>query len=155
VVHFGLVTSLAAIVRCLEMALGPEVDDFVSVFVDDILIMSRSYEEHLEHLDIVFRKLEKANLVPNKETCEFFKTEVKFLGHIISSESIRTDPDKIENIMNSPTPRKTTDVRAFLGLTGYYRRNFRSSKPITSVGQNNFRSHKAISSFLTDNQGRT
>jgi hypothetical protein len=77
---------------------------------------------HLKHLDLIFKKLKRENLVLSKEKCEFFQTEVKFLGHIISSEDIRTDPDKIESITNFPTPRKNKDVRAFLGLTGYYRR---------------------------------
>jgi hypothetical protein len=122
VVSFGLVTSLTAVVGCLELALGPEVEEYVSVFLGYILIISRSYEEHLQHLDNVFKKLKKANLVLSKDKCEFFRPEVKFLGHIISSEGIRTDPDKIESIVKFPIPRKTKDVRAFLALTGYYHR---------------------------------
>ena len=94
VVPFGLVTSLAAMVRCLELALGPEVEDFVSIFVDDILVISKSFEEHLEHLKIVFRKLQAANLTLNLEKCEFGKSQIKFLGHIISAEGITTDPEK-------------------------------------------------------------
>ena len=70
VVPCGLVTSLAAVVKCLELVLGHEVEDFVSVFVDDILIISRSFEEHLQHLEIVFRKLRDANLALNLEKCE-------------------------------------------------------------------------------------
>ena len=64
-------------IKCLELALGPEVDDFVSVFVDDILIISKSFEEHMQHLDIVFRKLRDANLALNLEKCEFGKSQIK------------------------------------------------------------------------------
>ena len=96
VVPFGLVTSLAAIIKCLELALGPEVEEFVSIFVDDILIVSKSFEEHLEHLDIVLSKLRKANLVLKQSKCEFNKSEIKFLGHVINADGISTDPAKIE-----------------------------------------------------------
>lgn len=122
VVPFGLNTSLAAMVRCMERALGPEVEEFVSVFVDDVLIISKSFKEHLEHLEIVLKKLMNANLVLNREKCEFGKSNIKFLGHIITAEGISTDPEKIQAITDFPRPRRTKDVRAFLGLTGYYRR---------------------------------
>lgn len=122
VVPFGLNTSLSAIVKCLERALGPEVESFTNVFVDDILVISKSFEEHLKHLEIIFKKLKSANLVINKEKCEFLKSEIKFLGHIITAEGVATDPEKIDSIMKFPTPRNAKDIKAFLGLTGYYRR---------------------------------
>lgn len=122
VVPFGLVTSLAAMVRCLEHALGPEVEEFVNIFVDDILVMSKTLDEHIQHLRIVFDKLQQANLTLNQEKCEFGKSQIKFLGHIISAEGMTTDPEKIESITGFPAPRKIKDLRAFLGLTGYYRR---------------------------------
>ena len=122
VVPFGLVTSLPAMVKCLELALGPEVEDFVSVFVDDILIISKSFEEHIQHLEIVFQKLKDANLALNLEKCKFGRWQIKFLGHIISADGIMTDPEKIQAIMEFPNPRKPKDIRAFLGLTGYFRR---------------------------------
>lgn len=122
VVPFGHVTSLAAIVKCLEIALGPEVESFVSGFVDDILVVSKTFDEHMQHLDVIFNKLKRANLAINKEKCEFIQSKIKFLGHIISAEGIQTDPEKICGITNFPTPRKNKDIRAFLGLTGYYRK---------------------------------
>ena len=109
-------------VKCLELALGPEVDDFVSVFVDDILIISKSFKEHLHHLDIVFCKLRDANLALNLDKCEFGKSQIKFLGHIISADGVSTDPEKIQAITEFPNPKKAKDIRAFLGLTGYFRR---------------------------------
>ena len=83
-------TSLAAIIKCLELALGPEVEEFVSIFVDDILVMSKSFKEHLEHLDIVLNKLRNANLVLKQSKCEFIKSEIKFLGHVINADGIST-----------------------------------------------------------------
>ena len=122
VVPFGLSTSLAAIVRCLEKALGPELEPFTMVFVDDILVISRTFEEHMEHLRQVFDCFRKANLTLNLKKCEWVKSSMKFLGHIISEEGIRTDPEKIRSITEFPTPRDKKGLRAFLGLTGYYRR---------------------------------
>lgn len=122
VVPFGLVTSLAAMVRCLELALGPEIEQSVIVFVDDILVVSKSLDEHLEHLNTIFDKFRKANLVLNESKCEFMKSSMKFLGHIISADGVRTDPEKIRSITEFPIPTNVKGIRAFLGLTGYYRR---------------------------------
>ena len=88
VVPFGLSTSLAAIVRCLERALGPEVDPYTVIFVDDILVISRTLEEQFEHLRSVFQKLRLANIKLKIHKCEFLKSQMKFLGHIISATGI-------------------------------------------------------------------
>ena len=84
--------------------------------------MSKSFEEHIEHLNIVFDKLRKANLVVKKEKCEFMKSRIKFLGHIISEKGVSTDPEKIQSILNFPTPKKLKVIPTFLGLTVYYKR---------------------------------
>ena len=81
--------------------------------MDDILIVSKSFEEHLEHLDIVLNKLRKANLVLKQSKCEFIKSEIKFLGHVINADGISTDPAKIDSFVKFSTPRKVKDVRAF------------------------------------------
>ena len=108
---FRVVTGLGAMVKCLELALGPEVEEFVSVFVDDILVISKSFEEHLNHLDIFFRKLGDANLVLNLDKCEFGKSQIKFLGHIILADVVSTDPERIQAITNFPNPKKANDIR--------------------------------------------
>ena len=117
-----MVTNLAAMVRCLELALGSEVEDFVSVFVDDILVISKPFEEHLKHLDIVFSKLPQVNLVLNYKKCKFVKFQIKFLGYVISAQDVSTDPEKIQSITGFSTPKKAKDIREFLRLTGYHRR---------------------------------
>ena len=80
--------------------------------------MSRSFDEHLQHLDILFYKLRKANLVVNKEKCEFRRYKIKFLGHIILEKGMCSDSKKIQIIVNFPLPTKMRDIRAFISLTG-------------------------------------
>ena len=92
------------------------------IFVDDILVISKTFEEHINNLGIIFHKFRQANMSLNLNKCEFLKTSIQFLGHIISSSGIQPDPTKISSITNFPTPRNLKGLRAFLGLTGYYRR---------------------------------
>lgn len=99
VVPFGLVTSLAAIVKCLEIAPRPEVDEYVGIFVDHILVISKSFEEQIKHLNKVFEKLRTATLVLKLNKCEFIKSENKFLGHVTNADGIGTDPERIESII--------------------------------------------------------
>lgn len=80
--------SLSTIIKCLQLALGPEMEEFVSIFIDNILLVSKSFEEHMKYLNIVFDKLQKANLVVKNSKCEFCKSEIKFLGHIINVDRI-------------------------------------------------------------------
>lgn len=122
VVPFGLSTSLSAIVRCLENALGEEVSPYTMVFVDDILVVSKTIQEHVNQLRVIFEKFRVAKISLNYKKCEFLKTNIKFLGHIISERGIKPDPIKIQSILNFPIPKNVKGVRAFLGLTGYYRR---------------------------------
>ncbi|XP_074356031.1 uncharacterized protein LOC141695701 [Apium graveolens] len=97
-------------------------DKFVIVFIDDILVYSKSREEHEEHLRIVLETLRNNKLYAKYKKCEFWLDQVAFLGHIVSADGIRVDPAKVEAITNWPRPSTTTEVRSFLGLAGYYRR---------------------------------
>ena len=100
----------------------PYLDQFVVVFIDDILIYSRSTEEHEKHLRIVLQLLKEKQLYAKFKKCEFWLEEVGFLGHIINKEGISVDLAKIEAIKDWPRPTSVTEVRSFLGLAGYYRR---------------------------------
>lgn len=122
VVPFGLSTSLSAIVKCIELVLGTEVERCSMVFVDDILVISKTVDEHVQNLRTIYEKFRRANMSININKCEFLRTEIKFLGHIISEEGVKPDPEKIKSIMDFPTPINAKGVRAFLGLTGYYRK---------------------------------
>ncbi|CAG2189252.1 Retrovirus-related Pol polyprotein from transposon 17.6,Retrovirus-related Pol polyprotein from transposon opus,Retrovirus-related Pol polyprotein from transposon 297 [Mytilus edulis] len=95
---------------------------FVLVYVDDILVFSRSFEEHLSHLEQVFTCLRDANLTLKPSKCVFAAKEVKYLGHIISKEGIKVDPEKTKAISTFPVPTRQKQVRSFLGMCNYYRR---------------------------------
>ena len=92
------------------------------VYLDDILIFSKTLEEHFQRLDKIFQKIENAGLRINPEKCHFIKEETKFLGHIISSKGIKVDESKIESIINYEKPKCLKSLRSLLGLCNYYRK---------------------------------
>ena len=91
------------------------------MFLDDILIYSRNDEEHKQHLRQVLNVLREEKLYAKKSKCEFFKQEVKFLGHVISDKGRAVDPDKVKAIQDWPVCKNVEEVRGFLGLAGFYR----------------------------------
>ena len=109
-------------------------DKFVVVFIDDILVYSKSEEEHAEHLRLVLETLREHKLYAKLRKCEFWRKEVGFLGHILSAGGIAVDPEKIQAILHWKTPTSVTEIRSFLRLAGYYRKfveNFSSiAKPM-------------------------
>lgn len=92
------------------------------IYLDDIIVFSRTFSEHLENLKLVFQRLREANLKMSPKKCCLFQHQVSFLGHVVSKDGIATDPDKIEAVVNWPTPKCVKDVRMFLGLCSYYRK---------------------------------
>jgi len=100
----------------------PYLDQFVVVFIDDILIYFESQEEHVEYLRVVLGILREHQLYRKLSKCEFWLEEVQFLGHVISAQGIAVDPAKIETVVKWEKPQIVTEVQSFLGLAGYYRR---------------------------------
>ncbi|GJT86139.1 putative reverse transcriptase domain-containing protein [Tanacetum coccineum] len=100
----------------------PYLDKFVIVFIDDILIYSKSKKEHEEHLRQILKLLKKEELYAKFSKCEFWISRVQFLGHVIDCRGIHVDPAKIESIKDWASPKTPTEIRQFLGLAGYYRR---------------------------------
>ena len=119
---FGLTNAPAVFMDLMNRVFKKYLDKFVIVFIDDILIYSKTEAEHAEHLRIALEILRKEKLYAKFSKCEFWKKEVQFLGHVISIDGIRVDPAKIESVLNWERPRTPTKVRSFLGLAGYYRR---------------------------------
>ncbi|GBG92381.1 hypothetical protein CBR_g55289 [Chara braunii] len=97
-------------------------DRFVLVYLDDILVYSRSLEDHLGHLRRVLETLHRAKYKSNRDKCEFVRQELEYLGHFVTLEGISPLSDKIQAVQEWPETRNVTDVRSFLGLAGYYQR---------------------------------
>jgi len=95
-------------------------DKFLKVFVDDFNIHNKSWEEHLQHLDVVFFKLREVNLKLNPNKCCFVAKNITFLGHVVSKDGTKLDSGKIEAILHFLEPKTITNIRSFLGLTRYY-----------------------------------
>ena len=125
VMPFGLTNAPAAFMDLMNRVFLPYVDQFVVVFIDDILVYSKDREDHDTHLRVVLETLTKEQLYVKRSKCEFWLNEVSFPGHIILREGIRVDPKKIEVVVEWKPPRNVTKVCSFLGLVGYYRRFFK------------------------------
>ena len=122
VMPFGLTNAPDAFMDLMNRVFKPYLDTFVIVFIDDILVYSRSEQEHAEHLRIVLQTLRDKQMYAKFSKCEFWLEEVVFLGHVISAEGVYIDPKKIEAILSWKPPSSVHEVRIFLGLVGYYRR---------------------------------
>jgi hypothetical protein len=122
VVSFGLMNALTHFMYLMNSIFMSEFDQFVMVFIDDILVCSRSMEEHEEHLRIVLQRLREHQLYAKFSKCKFWIKEVPFLGHVVSPEGIVVDPGKVKEVLEWKSPMTVSKVRSFLRLVGYYRR---------------------------------
>jgi deoxyuridine 5'-triphosphate nucleotidohydrolase len=122
VMPFGLTNAPATFQRMMNRVFTKINGDFVVVYLDDLNIFSRNFNEHLVHLREVFERLRNAGLKLKRKKCYFFKKELAFLGHIISEKGIHPDPDKITAVNNQPPPTNLRELRQFLGLASYYRK---------------------------------
>ena len=119
VMAFGLTNAPAAFMDLMNRVFKKYLDKFVIVFIDDILIYSKTEAYHAKHLRIALETLRREKLYAKFLKCEFWLREVQFLGHVISNEGIKVDPSKIEAVLNWDRSRTPTEVRSFLGLAGY------------------------------------
>ena len=122
VMPFGLTNAPSYFVDLMNRTFRDFLDKFVVVFIDDILVYSKSEEEHAKHLHLVLSRLRAHNLKAKFTKCTFWQNEVKFLGHIISQHGISVDPNKVMAVQSWNRPKSVTEVRSFLGMAGYYRR---------------------------------
>ncbi|GBG47513.1 hypothetical protein CBR_g81079, partial [Chara braunii] len=122
VMPFGLTNAPATFQAAMTTEFRHMLDRYVLIYLDDILVYSRSLEEHVEHLRTVLERLRQAKYKANHDKCEFARQELEYLGHYVRPQGIRPLADKIEALRVWPKPTNTTDVRSFMGLAGYYQR---------------------------------
>nr|GEU42370.1 putative reverse transcriptase domain-containing protein [Tanacetum cinerariifolium] len=124
VMPFGLTNAPVVFMDLMNRVCKPYLDKFIIVFIDDILIYSRSEEEHEAHLKTILDLLKKEKLYAKFSKCEFWLKEVQFLGHVVNREGIHVDPSNVESVKNWKIPESPTEIRSFLGLAGYYRSDY-------------------------------
>lgn len=119
---FGLCNAPSTFQRLMQRMFGKEQGQSLLLYLDDIIIFSSSVEQHLQRLELVFDRLQKEGLKAKLEKCAFFRREVDYLGHVITSQGVSTDPKKIEAVSKWQRPRHVSELRSFLGFASYYRR---------------------------------
>ena len=129
---FGLTNAPATFQRLMTTVFGDMNFDSVLLYLDDIIVFSATVEEHVARLSKVFSRLREHGLKLKPSKCHLLQSSVKYLGHVVSTDGISTDPDKISAVKNWPVPKSKRDVRGFLGLTGYYRRFVRNYSKIAA-----------------------
>lgn len=122
VMPFGLTNAPATFQCVMNSIFAHLVRKCVLIFMDDILVYSSSLDDHVTHLRAVLTILQEQKFYAKLSKCTFAKAQLDYLGHIISAQGVATDPSKTEAMLNWPTPTSFTELRGFLGLTGYYRR---------------------------------
>jgi len=122
VLPFGLTNAPATFMRLMNDIFAPYLDQFIIVFLDDILIYSKTLELHDEHVRTALSILRKHLLYAKRKKCEFFLQELDFLGHLVSRDGIKPDSHKIEAIQNWPVPRNVHELCQFLGMANFHRK---------------------------------
>ena len=129
---FGLTNSGASFQRLMGHTLRGLEYRFALIYIDDIVIFSKSIKEHLTHLEEVFRRLRDANVKLNPEKCSFVKQRIVYLGHVVTPEGVFPDPSKVEVVKNFTTPASLKKLKSFLGLANYYQRFIKGFSEIAS-----------------------
>jgi len=122
VIPFGLTNAPATFMRVMNDVLRPFIDDFIIVYLDEILIFSQTREEHLKHVKQTLDVWKRENLYVKLSKCELGKTYLNYLGHTVGGGELKIDPSKVAVIVNWPKPKSATEVRSFLGAAQYWRK---------------------------------
>lgn len=119
---FGLCNAPATIQRLMQQCLSGQITESLLVYLDNIIVYSTDFAMHLKHLEEVFARLWKHGLKLRPDMCKLFHEQVKFLGHVVVQKGVRPDPEKVSTVVDWPVPTTAKELKAFLGLAGYYRR---------------------------------
>ena len=121
VMPFGLCNAPAVFQRLMDLVLSGIQWEHCLVYIDDIVIMGKTFERHLQNLKLVLERLRRAGLKLKPSKCSLFQDKVVYLGHVVTRDGIHTDPEKVNAVSKWPVPTSGRDVQQFLGLVGYYR----------------------------------
>lgn len=132
VLPFGLHNSAATQQRLMDNIFGPALEPYIFVYLDDIIIVSSDFNKHIELLNVVFDRLEAANLTINVEKCEFCRPSLRYLGYMVDESGLHTDPEKIEAMVSFQKPRTATEMKRFIGLISWYRRFIKDFSSVSS-----------------------
>ena len=121
VMPFGLCNAPSTLKRCMELVFRGLQWDILLVYLDDIIVIGSNFEEHMERLEEVFKRLFRAGLKMKPSKCELFRSEVLFLGHIVSQDGIQPNPETVEKVLSWKVPCTVKEIQSFLGLCSYYR----------------------------------
>ncbi|CAF2775804.1 unnamed protein product [Rotaria sp. Silwood2] len=155
VMPFGLTNAPATFQRLMDIVLAGLKWQCCLVYIDDVVIFSPTFEQHILDLEKVFQALRSANLTLKASKCQFCRREMRYLGHIITQNGIKPDPDLIKSVTNFPQPKKIKDVQSFLGLTGYYRRFIKDYSKIAEPLQQQLRNSQKGNHHLNWSRGCT
>ena len=138
---FGLTNAPATFQRLMNRIMRPVLYKSTLVYLDDIIVFSKSIDDHIKHLATVFKLLAENGLKLKLKKCEFCKDKIDYLGHIVSRDGVMPNPKKIQAIVNYPEPRNPKELSSFLGLASYYRRFIRAfaekAHPLTMLTRKN------------------
>lgn len=119
---FGLHNAPATWQRLIDRVLGPELEPHVFVYLDDVVVVTQTFEEHLSVLDEVFRRLREARLTVSWDKCQFCRPEMRYLGYVVDRNGLHVDPDKVQAMLQLPVPTNVKEVRRVVGTFSWYRR---------------------------------
>lgn len=129
---FGLCNSAQQLQRLIDRLFDPSIEQHIFTYLDDLVVVNKTFDEHIETLLKVFNILKSANLTVNVAKCKFCKSSLSFLGYIVDKDGLHPNPDKVQSIVDYPRPKNTTEVKRFLGMASWYRRFIQDFSELTA-----------------------